>query len=190
VEPNLAKGPAKLIKQFWRNFEQNSNSAGMVPGITRTELRQTRIRGICRVPNDIQIEHRQTPTLNLGVINKQQTLSPPPPPPSMTPTHRRFLTTVASSPPSLPHHRCLITTATSSSPSTQPASVHIRPQQPPDHERCGNATSLTEQVPATLTAYHDREGSRGHVAECNVASTRRMMTMSSFVVAVYGSTQR
>jgi hypothetical protein len=103
VEPNLAKGPAKLIKQFWRNFEQNSNSAGMVPGITRTELRQNRIRGICRVPNDIQIEHRQTPTLNLGVINKQQTLSPPPPPPSMTPTHRRFLTTVASSPP--PHHR-------------------------------------------------------------------------------------
>jgi hypothetical protein len=102
VESNLAEGPAKLIKQFWWNFEWNSNSAGMVPGITRTELHRNGIRGICRVHNNIQIERRQTPTLDLGVINKQQTLSPPPPP-STTPTHRRFLTTVASSP--LPRHR-------------------------------------------------------------------------------------
>jgi hypothetical protein len=34
----LAQGPAKLIIQFRRNFERNSNSAGMVPGITWTEL--------------------------------------------------------------------------------------------------------------------------------------------------------
>jgi hypothetical protein len=34
----LAQGLAKLIKQFRQNFERNSNSARMVPGITRTEL--------------------------------------------------------------------------------------------------------------------------------------------------------
>ena len=36
-ESNLAEWPAKLTKQFRRNVERNSHSAGIVPGITRTE---------------------------------------------------------------------------------------------------------------------------------------------------------
>ena len=47
-ESNLAEEPAKLNKWFRRNFEQNSNSTGMVPGITRKEWIPGRQQnGIC-----------------------------------------------------------------------------------------------------------------------------------------------
>jgi len=39
-ESILAQGHAKLIKQFWQYVEQNSNSAGMIPGITWMECTQ------------------------------------------------------------------------------------------------------------------------------------------------------
>jgi len=39
-ESILAQGPAKLIKKFWWNVEWNSNSAGMVLGITWMECTQ------------------------------------------------------------------------------------------------------------------------------------------------------
>lgn len=39
-ESILAWEPAKLIKQFWQNFEQHSISAVIVPGITWNEYTQ------------------------------------------------------------------------------------------------------------------------------------------------------
>jgi hypothetical protein len=69
-ESILAEGPAKLTKQFWRNFEWNSNSAGMQE-LPSTEFYRNGIHGMCRVPNDIQIERQQTPMLDLDVVNKQ-----------------------------------------------------------------------------------------------------------------------
>ena len=74
-ESNLAEGPAKLIKWFRRNFERNSNSAGMVPGITRKECipgtRWNGILGELLFVDNVQIERRRLPMIDLGVINKQ-----------------------------------------------------------------------------------------------------------------------
>ena len=92
MESILAQGPAKLIKRFRRNFEWNSNSAGMVPGITRTECPPgTRRNGIpaeSLFADEAQIECRCLPMLDLGVINKQ---------------HHSFSST--TTPTHLAHHR-------------------------------------------------------------------------------------
>ena len=74
-ESNLAEGPAKLIQWFRWNFEWNSHSARMVPGITRKEsIPRTRQSGILAESlfvDNVQIECRHLPMLDLGVINKQ-----------------------------------------------------------------------------------------------------------------------
>jgi hypothetical protein len=129
----LAEGPAKLIKKFRRNFERNSNSAGMQE-FPSTELHQNGIRRMCRVSKS-SVGKRQhsiwTSSTNKHFVHQ-------PPPPSTTPTHPCLLTTVVSLPPPRRHRR-------------QPgaASAHVRPHQPAHHERCGNATSPNERAPAT-----------------------------------------
>jgi hypothetical protein len=133
----LAEGPAKLIKNSGGIFEQNSNSAGMQE-LPSTELHQNRIRGMCKVPNNVQIERRCLLTLDLDVVNKHTMSS------STTTIHDAH-------PPSPPCYVHFIATATPSSPSTTPASLHIRHPQPAQHERCGNATSPNERAPATST---------------------------------------
>jgi hypothetical protein len=128
----LAEGPAKLIKKFRQNFEWNSNSAGMQE-FPSAELHWNRICVMCMVPNNVQIECQQTPTLDLG----KQTMS------SSTTT----TTTINDThPPSPPHHRHLITTIMLSSPSTTPASIDIHRLQPAQHEQRGFATSPNERV--------------------------------------------
>jgi hypothetical protein len=100
----LAEGPAKLMKKFRRNFEWHSNSAGMVPGITWTELCRNGIRRRCRVLNDVQIEHQCLPMLDLDIINKQTLCSSATTTTIDDRTHRHLLTTVISPPPSCHHH--------------------------------------------------------------------------------------
>ena len=100
----LAQLPAKLIKLFRWNVEQNSHSAGMVPGITWKEWPRNERNRI----NDAQMKHQHLPTLNLGIVN-------PSIPSSSTTT---TTTTIDDAhPPPPPHHHRLIATITSSSPS-------------------------------------------------------------------------
>jgi hypothetical protein len=152
----LAQAPAKLMKKFRRNFERNSNSDGMQE-LASTELRQNGFRGICRVPNDVQIERRQTPTLDLGVINKQ------------TNTLTTTTTIDDAHPPSPSRHRHLIATATSSSPST---SGHVYPHPFPTTSR-----------PRTMWQCHVMyRTSAGHVATSppphHISSTTPTATMT------------
>ena len=93
----MAEGPAKLIKSFRRNFERNSNSAGMVPGITRKEW----IPGIHR--NGIPQQCPATAKSIVGVCRRSiwaWSTTPNPalsqPPSSTTPTQRRHLVNVTS----------------------------------------------------------------------------------------------
>jgi hypothetical protein len=86
---NFGRGTCQIDKKFRRNFERNSNSAGIVPGITRTELRRNGIHGMWsaqRCPNrapafaDARFGHHQQP--QMFFLNHH--LRPPPPPPSFT----------------------------------------------------------------------------------------------------------
>jgi len=111
----------------------------MVLGITWKEWPQNERNGI----DDAQIEHRQMPTLDLGVVY--------PSIPSSSTT-----TTIIDNahPPSHPRHRHLIATITSSSPSSMAASHHIYCPRPAQQGRRGNATSPTERAPDTsMTAW-------------------------------------
>jgi hypothetical protein len=95
----LAQGPAKLITQFRRNFERNLNSARMVPGITRTELHPEcpeQNPFLLTTPDHSQIERQRLPTLDLGIINKENSCLPLPPRSSTTPTQRRRIATVTN----------------------------------------------------------------------------------------------
>ena len=164
----MAQLPAKLIKLFQWNVERNSHTAGMVPGITWKEWPQNERNRI----DDAQIERRQMPTLDLGIVN-----------PSIPSSSTTTTITDDAHPPSHPRHRHLITTITSSSPSSMAASHHIycpRPAQQGCH--------VTNQMSARRI--DDGMGDSGcHIAGCDVASTQRTMTMSSFVVVVSICTQ-
>jgi hypothetical protein len=110
-ESNLAEGPAKLVKQFRQNFEWNSNSTGMVPGITWTELCRNGIHGICRAHNNTQIKHRCLTTNSLTTtttIDNAHPLSPP--------RHRRVIATATSSLPSTSGNVCPHPLSTTSRP--------------------------------------------------------------------------
>ncbi|KIK09992.1 hypothetical protein K443DRAFT_7 [Laccaria amethystina LaAM-08-1] len=111
-----------------------------------TKFHRNGIRGIRRVPNDVQIEHRHLPTLDLGIINKQTVSS------STTTT-----TLDDVNAPSPLHHHRLIATATSLPHQAPPASAHLRRPQPLHHERRGNATSPTERAPATSAPHNEEE---------------------------------
>jgi hypothetical protein len=82
-----------------------------------TEFHQNGIHGICRVPNDVQIERRRLPTLDLGVVNKQ-TLSH-----HYHHYHRRRPPSITSSPTS-PCHHCRVTATVNVWPHPPASVVH------------------------------------------------------------------
>ena len=128
------------IPPEWFRESHGRNAHGM----TRNRIRPT---------TDTQIERRHLLTPNLGVINDHFLLpQPPPPPPSTTPIHHRLLTTVASSPLSRRRHH-----------------HHWPPPSTSVTHNHHNATSPSEQRPATST----RRNTRCHVAVSDVANDKR-----------------
>jgi hypothetical protein len=74
---------------------------------------------MCRVLNDVQIEHWRLPTLDLDIVNKQTLCSSATTTTIDDRTHRHLLATVVSlPPPRRHHHQCLA------------VSSHIRRPQP------------------------------------------------------------
>jgi hypothetical protein len=162
----LAEGPAKLIKQFRRNFERNSDSARMQE-LPSTEFHRNGIRGICTVPNDAQIERRRLPTLDLGIIN-----------PSFLCSSTTTTTIDDAHPPLPPHHRRLTassrhhhhhprphppTSITRNQHMTNDVAMprhrtnkhrprrHHNEEHNPHQKRRGNVVSPTERLRATST---------------------------------------
>jgi len=112
---------------------------GMVLGITWKEWPWNERNRI----DDAQIERRQMPTLDLGIVN--------PSIPSSSTT-----TTIIDNthPPSHPCHHHLIATITLSSPSSMATSHHIYCPRPAQQGWRGNAMSPTKRVPdASTTAW-------------------------------------
>jgi hypothetical protein len=126
----LAEGPAKLTKQFRRNFERNSNSAGMQE-LPSMEFHQNGIHGIRRVLNDLDI-------INKGILSHHYHHH-----------HRR------RHPPSPPRQRRLVTADMSSSSLTSscvcphPSSTTTHPPSTTSTQRTTWQCHVTYQTSAS-----------------------------------------
>ena len=167
----MAEGPAKLIQWFWRNFEWNSNSAGMVPGITQKES----IPGIQQ--NGIRFPHHNTnnaqPCPNQSSVFADDQFG-----------HGQQRQTLFSHNHHHPQHPPSVA---ASSPSPAPTTTPNRHQPPSTTTARLNTGRTRQECPVALqeqcdhaTSLDERAPTRCHITHSDVA-TRRRTTMSVVV---------